>query len=117
MRALPWLLVGGVVLSACSAQTPTQTPTASPAVDCQLGTAQDCDLALGVASASLRHEGRGVPARVVVTWGRAPARTWHAEVHACFADGEYLLIDDIGPIAGRPTASLRQNGWASPPCR
>ena len=53
MRALQWVLIGGLLLGACSAPMPTQTPTASTVVDCQLGTVKDCDLALGIANAFL----------------------------------------------------------------
>jgi hypothetical protein len=56
-----------------------------------------------------------------VTIGRG-LRIWHAEVHACWNDGAYRLIDVIGPIDNmQPTidevmASVREPPWDDPPC-
>jgi hypothetical protein len=107
-----------VLVAACSAPPPSPSPLVSTAVDCGLGTADDCDAALRGASAYFRREGTGDPTRIVVVAGRA--RTWHAEIHACFADGRYLLLDEIEPAfmpaEHTPTATLRADGWPNPPC-
>jgi hypothetical protein len=87
-------------------------------VDCHVSTA-DCDLAIGAAS-RLLQEGDSSPLHVVVTSGRG--LVWHAEVHACWDDGQYLLIDVIGSVGvDRPTsdevaATVRQDAWDDPPC-
>jgi len=68
-----------------------------------------CELALRIGEAFLHRQEEGIPVQEVVVWGRSPARTWHAELHACYADGRYVLVDMIGPMNGTPSASDRSN--------
>ena len=56
-----------------------------PTVQCQLDLA--CDAVVEAAS-SLLPAGE---ATWVITPGRSPAGSTHAEVHACYPDGRYLL--------------------------
>jgi len=55
---------------------------------------------------------------LVVNPGRG-GKAFHAEVHACYADGRYFLVDIFqGNLAGSPlTASIREVPWDTPPCR
>jgi len=55
----------------------------------------------------------------VVDEGRGRGKALHAEVHACYPDGRYLLVDVfLGNLAGSPmTASIRAVPWETPPCR
>lgn len=56
---------------------------------------------------------------LVVFPGRAPGKAFRAEVHACYPDGRYLLVDIFqGTMAGSPLiASIRDVPWDVPPCR
>jgi hypothetical protein len=88
-------------------------------VDCGLP-ASDCNMALGVGSQVLRDQ-HADPDLVRVTWGRG-LRVWHAELHACWDDGRYILVDVLGPVDAIPpqasdlSVSIRENGWDNPPC-
>lgn len=95
----------------------TATPDGVTEVHCRLSSAE-CDLALS--SLQLLIEERADPRSVVVGWGRGLA--WHAEVHACWEDGQYVLIDVVGPGDEVPpdradlTWSVRENPWEVAPC-
>ena len=80
-----------------------------PTVQCQLDLA--CDAVVEAAS-SLLPAGE---ATWVITPGRSPAGSTHAEVHACYPDGRYLLIDVFEGIASG--ASVRTRNLPDPPCR
>jgi hypothetical protein len=51
-------------------------------------------------------------ARLVVTVDRGPVL--HVDVHACYPDGRYVLVDVVGDDL---VASVRADGWENPPCR
>jgi hypothetical protein len=51
-------------------------------------------------------------ARVVVLEGRGLG--FHAEVHVCYADGRYVLVDVVGDDLG---AAIREQPWDTAPCR
>jgi hypothetical protein len=55
--------------------------------------------------------------RIVVTVGRAPSGVFHAEVHACYRDGRYSLVDVIGSEQGALDPSIRSDPPLDPPCR
>ena len=57
------------------------------------------------------------PERIVVTVGRAPPGLLHGEVHACYGDGRYILVDVIGSEQGALEASIRSDPPLDPPCR
>lgn len=66
-----------------------------------------CDEVLAAAS-------RVIPpanSRWVVIWGRG--LDFHAEVHACYDNGQYFLVD----VNGLMRAGLRDEPWSDPPCR
>lgn len=98
MRAISSLLLA-VVLGSCASTGPT--------VDCQLG--DDCDRVVD-AAAPLLPPGE---ATWVILIGRGIG--FHAEVHACYPDGRYLLVDVLGDSDAE--ATLRPMGWPDPPCR
>jgi hypothetical protein len=107
MREL--LLVVAVVISGCSPE-----PTVAPvAIDCQL--AERCNQVVAAASTVLPTGS----SRLVITEGRAPLGVFHAEVHACYPGGRYLLADVLGPmeLEGELRVSIRGLGWDDPPCR
>lgn len=88
-------------------------------VECSLPAAE-CNLALGAAG-PLLHELTVAPNNVVVGWGRG-LRVWHAEVHACWDDGQYALVDVLGPVDAFPpkrddlAVSIREGAEDNPPC-
>jgi hypothetical protein len=94
-----------LLLSACS--------TALPDVRC--GLEQGCTQVVAAAEEVLPSSAESL----VVNEGRGRGKALHAEVHACFADGRYLLVDVFqGNLAGSPlTASIRATPWEVPPCR
>ena len=49
---------------------------------------------------------------LVVTVDRGPVL--HVDVHACYPDGRYVLVDVVGDDL---VASVRADGWENPPCR
>lgn len=55
--------------------------------------------------------------RISVNDGRARFEHFHAEVHACYPDGDYVLVDVMGLRQGPLDASIRSDGWSDPPCR
>ena len=58
------------------------------------------------------------PERILVTVGRSPPGVLHAEVHACYGDGRYILVDVIGSDQGGALdASIRSDPPVDPPCR
>jgi hypothetical protein len=77
-----------------------------PNPDCRL--AEPCDAVLGAARSVVSFDG----ARVVVLWGRGLG--FHAEVHVCYADGSYVLVDVLGDDLN---AAIRDQPWDSAPCR
>ncbi len=127
MRTLRWLVASTVMVGACTvtpASFSTPTVMSSPSIDCRMSSG-DCERALLSATALLERDSFGTPTRLVVLGGRA--RSFHAEVHSCFADGGYVLIDAIGPIAAAGTldpvnsdvlkeATVRADPWDDPPC-
>jgi hypothetical protein len=102
---------GATVFSACGIDVQQVTAT----VECGLSP-EECDAALA-AFTELFSLGDRSLANVVVGIGRG--LRWHAEVHACWNDGGYVLVDVVGDPAA-PTDSLassvRSNGWDDPPC-
>lgn len=80
-----------------------------PVIDCQL--AESCEEVVAAASRLLPAG----PANWVILVGRSPFPGFHAEVHACYADGRYLIVD-VTDREGRQ-ASLRPDVPADPPCR
>jgi hypothetical protein len=79
-----------------------------PLIDCHLGA--QCDDVVNAASTVLPAGA----SRWVVVVGRSPGGL-HAEVHACYRNGTYLLADVFE--GERWTASLRDEVWPDPPCR
>ena len=49
--------------------------------------------------------------RVLVDYGRGLG--FHAEVHVCYPDGRYVLVDVMGDAL---VAGLRAEPWPSAPC-
>jgi hypothetical protein len=93
-----------LVVGACSTR---EVPTFDPAhVDCQI--AGGCDGVLAAAAKVVSLD----QARVLVGSGRGLG--FHAEVHVCYADGRYVLIDVMGDALN---ASVRAEPWPSAPCR
>jgi len=95
------LLVG---VGACSM---TEPPTSLPSqVNCGIG--EGCDGVLAAAATVVSLD----QTRVLVDYGRG--RGFHAEVHVCYPDGRYVLVDVIGDALN---ASVRAEPWPSAPCR
>ena len=82
-------------------------------VDCPLPAA-DCDTALNAAGELIAENLDSSLVHVVVSWGRGLA--WHAEVHACFENGDYRLIDVFKSDGGQGIGSFREQPWDDPPC-
>jgi len=96
------LLVG---VGACSTTLP---PTSHPAqVTCGIG--EGCDGVLAAAAKVVSLD----QTRVLVIYGRG-LRTFHAEVHVCYPDGRYVLVDVMGDALN---AGVRAEPWPSAPCR
>lgn len=55
--------------------------------------------------------------RITVTAGRSPPGVYHAEVHACYQDGRYLLVDVLDDDRGLAHASIRAGPLPDPACR
>lgn len=91
-------------VGACST---TEAPTSHPAqVNCQL--AGGCDGVLAAAAKVVSLD----QTRVFVDSGRGLG--FHVEVHVCYPDGRYVLIDVIGDAL---KAGVRAEPWPSAPCR
>ena len=102
------LLVLIVLLVGVGACSTTEPPTSHPAqVNCAIG--EGCDGVLAAAAKVVSLD----QTRVVDGYGRG-LRTFHAEVHVCYPDGRYVLVDVMGDALD---ASLRAEPWPSPPCR
>ena len=82
---------------------------AGPTIEC--GLADGCEEA-AAAAARLLPEG---DARWLIVEGGAPFPGFHAEIHACYPDGRYLIVD-VTDREGRE-ASLRPDVAGDPPCR
>ena len=93
-----------VVLSGCSILTPV-------VVDCQLEAR--CAEVVTVASRVLPPGAE----RITVNVGRARFEAFHAEVHACYRDGGYVLVDVVSTGQRPLGASIRTDPWLNPPCR
>ena len=93
-----------LVLSGCSILTPV-------VVDCQLQAR--CAEVIAQANQVLPQGAE----RISVNGGRARLGFFHAEVHACYRDGGYVLVDVLGAGQGPLSASIRNDGWSDPPCR
>ena len=102
-RSYLCLLLGGSLLigSACSGPAPHLAR-----LDCHI--AEGCEGVIAAAAKVVSLD----QARVAVGYGRGLA--FHAEVHACYPDGTYLLVDVIGDP---PQASVRAEPRPDPPCR
>lgn len=77
---------------------------------------EDCDAALAAFGELFEVDDPGL-AMVAIGIGRG--LRWHAEVHACWLDGRYELVDVFGDAYGPtddPSASVRSEGWDDPPC-
>jgi hypothetical protein len=95
------LLVG---VGACST---TVLPKSQPAqVNCQI--AEGCGGVLAAAANVVSLD----QARVTVAYGRGQG--FHAEVHVCYRDGLYILVDVMGDSL---QAGVRAAPWPSAPCR
>ncbi len=77
-----------------------------PNPDCRL--AESCDAVLRAARSVVSFDS----ARVVVLQGRGLG--FHAEVHVCYADGRYVLVD---VLVDTLKAATRDEPWDSAPCR
>lgn len=103
--------VGDTVFYACGIQRQQVGAT----IQCGLSVS-DCDAALAAFDELFDLDDTGL-GMVAVGIGRGVR--WHAEAHACWDDGHYVLVDVFGDRDGpteNPTASQRTNGWADPPC-
>lgn len=91
-------------VGACSTTEPPRSHLAQ--VNCQI--AEGCDGVLAAAAnvVSLAQT------RVFVDYGRGLG--FHGEVHVCYPDGRYVLIDVMGDAL---KASVRAEPWPSAPCR
>lgn len=99
------LITALLTVGACSPTAPS--PSAALALsDCHL--AGGCDAVLAAARQVASLDG----ARVVVLQGRGLG--FHAEVHVCYANGSYVLVDVMGDDM---KAAVRQHSWDNPPCR
>ena len=92
------LVIAAGLLGACN--------LVGPNPDCRL--AEGCDAVLIAARRVVSFDN----ARVVVLYGRGLA--FHAEVHVCYTDGRYVLVDVLGDDLG---AGIRDQPWDSAPCR
>lgn len=107
---------GDADFHACGVLSSEPTDTGNVACDLR---EQECELALG-AAAPLLYDDTDRP-QVVVGPGRG-LRVWHTEVHACWTDGRYLLIDVIGPggeqlpAIDELTVTIRDAPSNDPPC-
>lgn len=92
-----------------------QVKEVGAAVQCGLP-GEECDAALTAFGELFEVDDPGL-AMLAIRIGRG--LRWHAEVHACWLDGRYVLVDVRGD-ANRPTddpiASVRPEGWDDPPC-
>ncbi len=77
-----------------------------PSPDCRIGAR--CDAVLEAARQVVSFS----DARVVVLWGRGLG--FNAEVHVCYGDGRYVLVDVLGDDLG---AAIRGQPWDTAPCR
>lgn len=77
-----------------------------PNPDCRID--GRCDVVLGAAQRVVSFD----DAHVLVLQGRGLA--FHAEVHVCYGDGRYVLLDVLGDSL---EAAIRDQGWDRPPCR
>jgi hypothetical protein len=88
---------------------------ASATVQCALAP-PECD----AATAAFRELfDLGDPDLSMVAIGPGRGLAWHAEVHACWDDGRYVLVDVFGDRDNpreNPSATQRANGLANPPC-
>ena len=82
---------------------------ADPTIEC--GLADGCEEA-AAAAARLLPAG---DAMWLILEGGAPFPGFHAEVHACYPDGRYLIVD-VTDREGRQ-ASIRPDASGDPPCR
>lgn len=78
----------------------------------------DCRIEAGCewATAGAHEVLPSADAHWVIVDGRGPPAVSHAEVHACYADGRYLIVDVLR-AGGMTQASMRDAAWADPPCR
>lgn len=77
-----------------------------PNPDCRLDAR--CEAVLGAAREVVSFD----DARVIVLPGRG--RVFHAEVHVCYGDGRYVLVDVMGDDLN---AGTRAQPWERPRCR
>ena len=82
-------------------------------VECSIPVA-DCDTALNAAGELIARNLDSNLVHVTVNWGRGLA--WHVEVHACFENGDYRLVDVGKADGGQATASFRDQARDDPPC-
>lgn len=99
MRGLPVTMA--LLLAACGLLLP------GPTIDCRLG--EGCDQVIDAARARLPTGN----AHWLIVYGRG--RLFHAEVHACYPDGRYLLLDVFSGDGTR--ISLRDQPREDAPCR
>ena len=118
-RTLRLVCGSAVLLAACS--SPLPSPSASspalPVIDCNVPD-DVCAEAVVLAIARLRVDVPGIPAEMIVEGvphGPMPASgespTIFYEVHTCFADGRYVLVDVHGH-----SATLRDSPGDDPSC-
>ena len=109
MRAGAAVLSLMLSVSACQpAASPSPEPVPTQAAECHLNSSELCGHVLAAARSVAALEG----ARLVIVIDRGPV--FHADVHACYPDGRYILVDVVGDDFN---ASVRPEGWENPPCR
>jgi predicted small secreted protein len=108
MAAARIVLLGGLLLAACNSMSGP-----FPGADCRVS--DGCDEALDAAADVIQGEATQSSVDVVVVPGRGPG-VFHAEVHVCVGDGDYVLIDVVGPDKTNVEATRRLEGWSDPPC-
>ena len=105
----PLILIATTI--GCTSPNPSPSPQDSLptfSIQCLVHPVALCESVVNAAQSIVTLDG----SNVVVTIDRGPV--FHADVHACYPDGRYVLIDVVGDDL---RADIRQEGWEIPPCR